>query len=444
MPEAAPAAAPAKTTPAQTTPPPAPPTERAPSEFMGDIEADFADMDAGKIPAPRDDKGKFKPGDKPKPAAKPPEPPVEPPEKPAGEVELPEKGTDTPPEPVKPVKAADLRTAYDGLKKRVKEEYEPQLQSLKAKVQELESSKVEETGPVLEKIKTLEQENTGLKKKLALADYTEDEDYKSASDKYSNAWVKTLDAFVRLKIREPAGVDPDTGEPKFTQRLATESDLLKLSNMDESELDEARMAMFGASADRALRHIETLQELALAKHDALESAKKNVGSKAEERKVQAQQTAHRLGAVWRDSNKLLEEKFPKAFHVEQGDADDSAAHAKGFALADLKFLGVEGLKPEQIEALPASFRDTVKSGKPLSVDQRVQLDALARLKMANHDRQVARVKKAHARIAELEKSLADYEKSGPPAGHAGDGEGAVTGKDWMQQAEDELRALDKG
>jgi hypothetical protein len=111
-------------------------------------------------------------------------------------------------------------------------------------------------------------------------------------------------------------------------------------------------------------------------------------------------------------------------------------------VADLLFLGNQALTPEQVEALPSGFKETVKAGKPLSEVQKVQLHALARLKMANHDRLVTRLKARDARIAELEKSLADYEKSEPSADKAGDG-AKVEGKDFFAQVEEDLEKMDR-
>ena len=147
--------------------------------------------------------------------------------------------------------------------------------------------------------------------------------------------------------------------------------------------------------------------------------------------------------TWTEINKSLEERFPGAFKVQADDADDAAAYTKGFALADLLFIGPESLTPNK------SSRCRLVSGRPqsqsshLSDIQRVQLHALARLKMANHDRKVAALTKANARIKELETALAEYESSEPQAGKAGEGAPSTTSKDWLETAEDELRALDK-
>src|ERR1035437_8660173 len=79
--------------------PAAAPAEKAPADYLGDIVGDLQDMDAGKPPAPYDDKPPAKPADKPteKLAAQP-------------QDKVPEKAPEKPAEdPPKPVKAAELR-----------------------------------------------------------------------------------------------------------------------------------------------------------------------------------------------------------------------------------------------------------------------------------------------------------------------------------------------
>lgn len=434
-PTAPPPAAPAPAPDAPTAPPP----EKAPADYLGNITGELTDMDAGKPPPVRDDKGKFKPGDRPAPAPKPGE---KPPEKPAEAVKPPDQPGDKTAE-VKPVKAAELRTAYDGLKKKVSTELEPELQRLRSKVSELETKAPGDTAPVLQKMKSLEERNTQLEQRIALVDYEQSAEYRTKyAEPYAHMWDRATNAFGQLTVKESDGLDEATGEPKFKLRRANEADLIDLGSKSLSELDEAAQRMFGASAPRAIQYIERLRDLAEAKQTAIaEAGKKSVEWKSQ-RTLEAQNNQKTLSTAWADINRGLEEKFPKAFQAEEGNAEDAASHTKGFALADLMFKGNKSLTPEQVEALPASFRDTVKSGKPLSEIQKVQLHALARLKMANHDRLIEGRKKDKARIAELEKTLSEYEKSEPKGGKGGEG-GSAAGVSWEQEVENELRAMDR-
>ena len=436
--EAPPApAAPAAPPPSAPATPPPSPGERPPSEWLNDIGSELGDLDAGKPPPSkeRDDKGKFvKPAEKPVAPEKPAEKPVE---QPKGD----EKPPETPAEPPKPVKAAELRTAYEGLKKKVKDELEPEVQRLRAKVAEYETKPPEDTAPILQKMKTLEERNTQLERHIALVDYEQSQEFATKYDQpYREMWTRATTAFNQLSVRQADGTD-DLGQPKYTRRPATEADLIELGALPLSQLDERAQEMFGASAPRAIQYIERLRDLATAKQNALEEARTKAGEWKSQRSLEAQNNQKTRLAAWADINKGLQEKFPKAFAPEDANAEDGAAHTRGFALADLLFQP-QTLKPDQIEALPASFKDTVKAGKPLSQIQTVQLHALARLKMANHDRLIAARKKDQARIAELEKTLAEYEKSEPSAGKAGERTRDVS-KPWEDQVADELRAMDK-
>lgn len=410
------------------------PTERNPTDWMGGAENDFADMAANKEP------------EAPPPAAKKVDPvkPDEPVEKPA---DAPKDDIDpAAAEPVKPVKAAELRTAYEGLKKRVKEEYEPQLQSLKSKIQELESRKPEDTAPVIAKMTALEKRNQELEKQIEFVDYTKSNEYVSKYQQpFADAWQRAVGVFGQLEVSQKIedGVD-EMGDIKFTEtrRTADANDLLELSRMPIGKMDSTAKAMFGDSAARAISYVEKVQELWQAKQRGEQEAATKATEVRAMQTLESQKHEQALSNTWNEINKSLEEKFPKAFQVDKLDADDVASHTKGFALADLLFLGNGALTPEQKEALPQGFRETVKAGQPLSAEQKVQLHALARIKMANHDRKVVQLKKATARIAELEKSLAEYEQSEPPAGKSGSGAKAGD-KPWDEQVADELKALDR-
>jgi len=200
--------------------------------------------------------------------------------------------------------------------------------------------------------------------------------------------------------------------------------------------------LFGESSSLVLNQIVEIGKLWEVKERAKKEATTKAGEWQAQRGLEFQNRQKTLATAWTDINKELEGKFPKAFKVEEANVEDKAAHTKGFAVADLLFLGNQALTPEQVEALPSGFKETVKAGKPLSEVQKVQLHALARLKMANHDRLVTRLKSRDARIAELEKSLADYEKSEPSADKAGDG-AKVEDKDFFAQVEDDLAKMDR-
>ncbi len=442
--------APAATEPTTTIDAP-PPGERAPADYMSDVINDFADLDSGK---PLIQKEKAKPAEAPKkstkkqvekPAAEKVEKPVEKPQ----ETEKPkeEKPAEEKPEGGKSYMRT-LGEKYDNLKREVEQKLKPELQTLRSKVQEYETKKPEESTALLAKVKDLEARNTELEKHIEYVDYTKSSDFKAKYQQpYADAWNEAVSEFRELEVTEkhPDGVD-DMGEPKFkiTTRPATEDDLIALGSLSLSQMDKTAAKMFGESASRAINHIQNLRKLAIAKNKALSEAQTRANEYKTRQEAESKARTDTIAKTWQEVDKTLREKFPRAFDVEEGNEEDKAAHTKGFAYADLVFAGPKALTEEQVESLPESFKNTIKANQPLTETQRVQLHALARLKIANHDRQLVKLRKANERIKELEESLAQYEKSEPESGKGGERQAkGGEGKDWLEQAEDELRAMDK-
>lgn len=424
-------------------------SDKAPAEYMADAMSDFAELDAGR-PAPsikapekpaakaiekpatkpetagRDDKGKFVPRGTEKPEGDKPEAPET---KPAG--------AEKPVEEPKPTRMRELGERYDALKKQIDTDYKPKIEKLIARVAELESVEPVDAKPLQQKISTLEARNKTLEEQIEYLDYQQSTDYRTKyQEPYAKAYAEAVAEFKELRINQE-GLD----QP----RVATEQDLLELANMPVWKMDSVAQEWFGASAARVINHIQNLKRLAHAQQSALEEAKGKSGERLQQRQAEAQAKGREAGEHWKAVNDGLKEKFPKAYTAEEGNVEDAAAHAKGFALADLLFTGGAGLTPEQIETLPTAFRDTVKNKQPLSDKQRVQLHALIRLKAANHDRKVVALQKANARIAELEKQLAEYEKSEPSGGRAGRRDSEKAGDEYMtiEQAAADFNAMDK-
>lgn len=175
---------------------------------MGDIEADFGDMDAGKPVRERDETGKFRTAPKEKPAAEAPERPVEAPPESAKPKEVEQAAAAV--EEKKPTRMRELGQAYDDLKKKVNTEYEPTIQSLKSKVQELESRKPEDTGPVLAKLTALQKRNAELEQHMGLVDYEKTSEYQTKYvQPFNDQWNRTQEIFNQLEVTEriPDGVD---------------------------------------------------------------------------------------------------------------------------------------------------------------------------------------------------------------------------------------------
>lgn len=403
--------------------------EKAPSDFMSDIAGELEVMDSGNPPAQPERKTESEPDEKSPPAGET-KPPAE--AKPTEGETKPPAG-ETKPEG-KPTRMRELGERYDGLKKEIETTYKPTIARLEARVKELETIGPKDDGRTQTELKALQDRNAELERHIAFVDYSRSRDFQTKYEQpYQQAWNEAVSEFKELVVTDEGG----------EERAATEHDLLRLANMKLSDMDRTAQEMFGASSSRAIGHIQNLKKLSNLRHKALQDAQERASELAKEMQAGSQAQDKELIGTWQAINKSLQERFPKAFTPEEGNDDDKAGHVRGFALADLLFVGERGLTPEQIEALPKSFKDTVKAGQPLSPTQRVQLHSLIRLKAANHDRQLVKIKTLNLRIQELEKELADYQKSEPGAGRTSPGKPVGDGKDWLETAEAELQAMDR-
>ncbi len=327
------------------------------------------------------------------------------------------KPSDDPETDGKPVKAADLRTAYNSLKKKLREEYEPKVSKLESRIKELESRKPEDNSPLVEELKSAKAKLEEYESEIRFTDYKKSQEFQDKYDKpYKEAWHKAMNDLSELTIELEDG----------STRQATATDLISIANMPLGEARAKARALFGDAADDIMAHRRIIRDLSEAQEKALTDAKKNSGEHekklAAQREIQHQETLK----IWQEANKSLAEKYPKWFRESEGDQEGNELLRKGFSLADLHFIGPEGLRPEQIEMLPSAFRDSIKAnGGKLKLEDRVRLDALLRNKIASHSRIARQLKNANARIAELEKNLSEYEKSEPAASKGGENKGGA-------------------
>lgn len=313
-------------------------------------------------------------------------------------------------EPAKPVKAADLRAAYDGAKQKIKD-YETRLAELTTKVKEYESKPPEDNKPLLEKLAALEKKTAEYEEELKFTNYIKHPEFTEKYQKpYNEAWAKAVREIEQLAVTQEDG----------STRQATPQDVLALANSPLSTLDERAESMFGRSAARVIRHVERIRELAEAQEKAIADAKTSVGEREKAMKVQQEQRNARIGQILQKTNETLATKYPKWFGHEPTDTEGNALFDKGMEYVDKAFSGDPAI-PE---------------------DQRISRMAVIRNKAANHDRLALHLKNANTRIAELEASLKAYEESEPKAGKTSEAAPAKSGN-WLDDANAEIEALDK-
>jgi hypothetical protein len=345
----------------------------------------------------------------------------------AGEVVPPKEG-EAGPKPGeeqagRPMKAATLRQAFEELKKEKREILEPKIQSLESKLKEIETAGGQVPKQFQEKLAATEKRNAELEAHIEFLDYEKSTKFeKEHKQPYSEAWFSAVADFSQLKVREATGELGEDGQPIYRMRQATDQDLLKLGNLDLSEMDEEAEAMFGKSAPRVIRHVERVRELATAQDKALKDAKSRAGEASKMRSFQMQQYQQQEHSFWEQCNKEIAEKFPAVFGPVEGDADGNALLQKGFEEADRLF------SPDP-------------KAKPQTAAERIQFHTKLRNKIANHDRLFRQNKSMKAELEEAKKALAEYEDSAPPAGRGGSPR--APSKDFMQEVDAELDKMDK-
>jgi hypothetical protein len=377
----------------------------------------MADLDAagGELPshppAPkRGPDGKFlKPGAE---AAKPDQ------EEPKGK-----NGTETPPDPSKPTdepKPGTMRAlgkAYDALKEERDKVLQPKLQSLEAKLAEYEKTLTElksqqpAAGPIQEKLTAIEKENAALREEIRYVNYRKHPEFAEQYEKpYNEAWAKAVSEVTQLNMEMEDG----------TFRKATPNDLLALANAPLDQLDDLAQKWFPKSSARVIRHVEKIRDLAEAQDKALENAKKGA-TDFDQKRIQAMQAQNQaFTQAYTGANAELVKKYPKWFAPDESDPAGNELLKKGFEFTDTVFGQNGNLTPQQKAARLAVIRS----------------------KAANHDRIASRLKSQTARVAELEAELAKFEQSEPPTDRGGQ-PGSAGGKNWEDEAADELRKMDR-
>lgn len=304
--------------------------------------------------------------------------------------ELPEDAGSAKPasQEVKPVKAADLRAAYDQSKQKVKE-YEGKLAAAEAKIKEYESKPPVDNKPLMDRLAALEKENNEFKEELKFTNYVKHPEFHEKYQKpYTQAWEKAVSEIGQLTVANEDG----------STRQATANDVLALANSPLATLDERAEAMFGRSAARVVRHIEKIRELAEAQEKAIADARNGSTEREKQMQIANEQRSARIGNVIETTNRTLREKYPKWFGHDEADPEGNKLFDEGVKYVDDVFDGRSQL-PE---------------------DVRVHRLTVIKNRAANFGRMAKHLANANARIAELEASLKEYESSEPTTGKASD------------------------
>lgn len=353
--------------------------------------------------------------------------------------ETPQKPPEQPPGAKEPQSRAQLRDAYDSIKKRVRNELEPKIKQLEARVQEYESNAPAVPKEVAEKLNALEKRNGELEQHMRFVDYSKSKEYQEQFwNPYVKQWQTSLRELKGLQLKL-GDKDEVTGEPKY--REISEQDIQYLANLDPAARRQQVKQLFPDDAQEVMRHINEISRLFDASQDALKNARSNAENYSRQQQLQQQQWQQQHSALWKNANQTLAQKYPERFAPTEGDTEGNQWLDRGKALADLVF-SPQDVTPEQIEMLPKVFKDLIQADKPLSERDRTFLYSIVRNKAMNHDRLEFRLHTAKARIAELETALKEYESSAPDNVPAG-AKTTKSTKGFMVEANEELEAMDR-
>lgn len=313
-----------------------------------------------------------------------------------------------------PTKLNDLRSAYSTLKKRVKDEFEPQIQTLQAKIKELEGQNPPEVKTLQQRLESAEKRRDELETRIAELDFKSSKAFKDKYEQpYIDAWQDAISDLKELTVELEDG----------STRGATQEDLVKLANMPLGEARRVATAMFGASADDVMIHRRKILDLSNAQSKALADARTEAVERSKMSDVKRKSDLEQNNRLWAEANDAIVKKWPKMFGQIEGDDEGNALLTKGEAMADRLFSPTDENRPKTIE-------------------EAVHLHAMIRNKVRNHDRLALWLKRAREKIKELETSLSEYQSSDPNGGLGGRPTGGA-GKTYLQEAEEELDALDK-
>lgn len=305
----------------------------------------------------------------------------------------------------------DLRKAYETEKKKVREELQPKISKLEARVKELETTGPPKEDPAqVERYKQIEARNKELEQEITFVNYEKSEDYqKNYWGPYVKAWENC-----RRDIKELT-VEAKDAAGNFVERPATEDDVMTLASLPLGEARKRCNALFGDSADDVMFHVREIRKLSDAQQTALAQARKNAANRSQELIKQNQEMNGTRVRVFNESNQQLAEKFPRWFKPIEGDNAGNARLSSGEALVKLMFNSRE-VTADDVKLLPKSFREEMEAKGRLSTESEVRLHALVRSKAMNHDRAIFQANELRKKVAELEKALKQYEESEPPLG----------------------------
>lgn len=327
----------------------------------------------------------------------------------------------------KPIKAAELRGAYEKAKSEVK-----RLTAENEKLKTAKPAEDPEKSTLVESLSAKDKRIKELEDSLRYADYQQTDEYKTKYEKpFVQAYAAGRAKASALKVRVGRKVDAEGNIiEEGTTRQGTPEDFDAIARAGSDD-DAAALAeqLFGRNSAVVLYHRERVQELGAQAQNAVDDFRRQGGERAkaevetrtkQQAEIQKRQTE--AASTFKRLNQEAVERYPQYFKAEESDAKGNELLKKGFAMADAGFSGNGDLPPEEMIKLHSALHN----------------------KAAAFDFIAYRLKTASVRIKELETQLAELNESTPKGGSAKrDGGGEGKPKSGREAAFAELDELDK-
>lgn len=345
---------------------------------------------AAKIEKPAEKKVEAKPGEKP--VAKPGEKPAE--AEPQKTVEgEPQDGVEPKPGEAAP-KAGDKKVNPW----KMVDDYKKQVATLTKERDDARALLTNESdrGQLTTRAESAEKRNKELEDYLRYVDYSKTSEFKTQYvEPYNKAWASAMGELKELTVQYGEG----------QTRAFTADDMLQIVQMPITQARKVAEDNFGSFANDIMQHRKVIRDLFEKRETALKEAREN-GAETLKKAQEAHQAkldgATKLnGEMWAKENEaaLADATYGVLFKPREGDENWNKRLAKGFELVDQAFavnLKDPNLSPE--ERLKA-----------------IRRHAAVRNRAASWGAIRGELEVSRARVAELEKELAEYKASEPGA-----------------------------
>ena len=244
-----------------------------------------------------------------------------------------------------------------------------------------------------ERFAAIEARNKELEDEIRYVNFSKSKEFVDNYQKpYEQAWANAISDLKELVITNDDG----------TSRTATAHDLMALANMPLGQARQTAKAWFGDSADDVMSHRRAIRELSEKQNKALEDSK-TTGSEREQQRTAEMQAKQKARAeehakVWNAINEEAVAKYEYLRPVE-GETDRNEKLEKAVKFVD------QTLKANLNQAKTQEERDQILKAHAAVRNRAIGFSVLKHENVS-----------LKAKLAELEKALAEFQESEPANG----------------------------